>query len=151
MAKILFLPQYEKRNSSNWVSFSCLIDFYFEFFNLLTESIIRFLILKQNEFWKFFIFHLSISKLKLKNERTFLKFIFWFDIKKWIRKFWFLFFEIGFKSKQIQKKNFSRFSFFNSIIKFEKWNGIEMKWKIFFEISFLMWLQLDSNPEPLSS
>ena len=151
MAKILFLPQYEKRNSSNWVSFSCLIDFYFEFFNPLTESIIRFLILKQNEFWKFFIFHLSISKLKLKNERTFLKFIFWFDIKKWIRKFWFLFFEIGFKSKQIQKKNFSRFSFFNSIIKFEKWNGIEMKWKIFFEISFLMWLQLDSNPEPLSS
>ena len=151
MAKILFLPQYEKRNSSNWVSFSCLIDFYFEFFNPLTESIIRFLILKQNEFWKFFIFHLSISKLKLKNERTFLKFIFWFDIKKWIRKFWFLFFEIGFKSKQIQKKNFSRFSFFNSIIKFEKWNGIEMKWKIFFEISFLMWLQLDSNPEPISS
>ena len=151
MAKILFLPQYEKRNSSNWVSFSCLIDFYFEFFNPLTESIIRFLILKQNEFWKFFIFHLLISKLKLKNERTFLKFIFWFDIKKWIRKFWFLFFEIGFKSKQIQKKNFSRFSFFNSIIKFEKWNGIEMKWKIFFEISFLMWLQLDSNPEPLSS
>ena len=151
MAKILFLPQYEKRNSSNWVSFSCLIDFYIEFFNPLTESIIRFLILKQNEFWKFFIFHLSISKLKLKNERTFLKFIFWFDIKKWIRKFWFLFFEIGFKSKQIQKKNFSRFSFFNSIIKFEKWNGIEMKWKIFFEISFLMWLQLDSNPEPLSS
>ena len=151
MAKILFLPQYEKRNSSNWVSFSCLIDFYFEFFNPLTESIIRFLILKQNEFWKFFIFHLSISKLKLKNERTFLKFIFWFDIKKWIRKFWFLFFEIGFKSKQIQKKNFSRFSFFNSIIKFEKWNGIAMKWKFFFEISFLMWLQLDSNPEPLSS
>ena len=151
MAKILFLPQYEKRNSSNWVSFSCLIDFYFEFFNPLTESIIRFLILKQNEFWKFFIFHLSISKLKLKNERTFLKFIFWFDIKKWIRKFWFLFFEIGFKSKQIQKKIFSRFSFFNSIIKFEKWNGTEMKWKIFFEISFLMWLQLDSNPEPLSS
>ena len=151
MAKILFLPQYEKRNSSNWVSFSCLIDFYFEFFNPLTESIIHFLILKQNEFWKFFIFHLSISKLKLKNERTFLKFIFWFDIKKWIRKFWFLFFEIGFKSKQIQKKNFSRFSFFNSIIKFEKWNGIEMKWKIFFEISFLMWLQLDSNPEPISS
>ena len=151
MAKILFLPQYEKRNSSNWVSFSCLIDFYFEFFNPLTESIIRFLILKQNEFWKFFNFHLSISKLKLKNERTFLKFIFWFDIKKWIRKFWFLFFEIGFKSKQIQKKNFSRFSFFNSIIKFKKWNGIEMKWKFFFEISFLMWLQLDSNPEPLSS
>ena len=136
MAKILFLPQYEKRNSSNWVSFSCLIDFYFEFFNPLTESIIRFLILKQNEFWKFFIFHLSISKLKLKNERTFLKFIVWFDIKKWIRKFWFLFFEIGFKSKQIQKKIFSRFSFFNSIIKFEKWNGIEMKWKIFLKLVF---------------
>ena len=27
----MFLPQYEKRNSNNWLPFSCLIDFYFEF------------------------------------------------------------------------------------------------------------------------
>ena len=78
------------------------------------------------------VFHFSFFSFKIKIEKwkKFLKFIFWFQIKKWIRKFWFLFFEIGFKLKQIQKI-FFRFSFFNSIIKFEKW-------KIFFEIRFFI-------------
>ena len=29
--RFCFLPQYEKRNSSNWVLFLCHLDFYFEF------------------------------------------------------------------------------------------------------------------------
>ena len=99
--------------------------------NSCNESLICCLIYKQNEVSKFFIFHFSISKQKFKNERIFRNLFFDFKSEKWIRKFWFLSFEIGFKSKQIQKKFFLRFSSFNSITKFEKW-------KIFFEIRFFI-------------
>ena len=61
---------------------------YNSFFDLKTKRILKF-------------FHFSFFNIKTKIEKwkNFLKFIFWFQIKKWNRKFWFLLFEGGFKSK----------------------------------------------------
>ena len=61
---------------------------YNSFFDLKTKRILK-------------IFHFSFFNFKTKIEKwkNFLKFIFWFQIKKWNRKFWFLLFEGGFKSK----------------------------------------------------
>ena len=104
-----------KRKSD--VPFESMYRKYNSFFDLKTKRILN-------------IFQFSFLNFitKIEKWKNFLKFIFWFEIKKWIWKFWFLFLEIDFKSKNIQKF-FFRFSFLNSVIKFEKW-------KIFFEIRF---------------
>ena len=64
---------------------------YNSFFDLKTKEISK-------------IFHFSCFNFitKIENWKNFLKFILWFEIKKWIRIFWFLFFEIDFKSKYIR-------------------------------------------------
>ena len=61
---------------------------YNSFFDLKTKRILKF-------------FHFSFLSFitKIEKQNNFLKFIFWFQNKKWIRKFRFLFSEVGFKSK----------------------------------------------------
>ena len=80
--KILFKSVYQKYNS---------------FFDLKTKWILKF-------------FHFSFSNFitKIEKPKNFLKFIIWFEIEKWIRKFWILFYEIGFKSKWIKKQSVYR-------------------------------------------
>ena len=58
------------------------------FFDLKTKRILK-------------IFHISFFNFitKIEKEKNFLKLIFWFEIKKGIRKFWYFFLESGFKSK----------------------------------------------------
>ena len=100
---------------------------YNSFFDLKTKRILK-------------IFHFSFLNFKTRVEKwmNFLKFIFWFQIKKSIRKFWFLFFEIGFKSKQIQK-NF--FSFFIFQFNFQIWKMKDTFWNLFFHFKSKNWFQ----------
>ena len=82
--------------------FWCLIVFYFDWiFNV--QSVYRkynsIFDLKTKQILKFFQFSFFNFMTKIEKRKNFLEFIFWFQIKKWIRKFWFLFFEIGFRSK----------------------------------------------------
>ena len=102
-----------------WIKrFESVYQKYNLFFDLKTKRILK-------------IFYFSFFNVITKIEKwmNFLKFIFWFEIKKWIRKFRFLFFEIGFKSKQSQKKFFSFFFF--------QFNNQIWKMKDIFEICFL--------------
>ena len=100
-------------------------------FHPCNESIIHFLIWKQNEFWKCFIFYFSISLPKLKNQRIFWNSLFDLKSKNEFENFDFCFLKLVLNQNRfIDSIDFFRFSFFNSIIKFEKW-------KVFFEIRFL--------------
>ena len=102
-----------------WIKrFESVYQKYNLFFDLKTKRILK-------------IFYFSFFNVITKIEKwmNFLKFIFWFEIKKWIREFRFLFFEIGFKSKQSQKKFFSFFFFqFNNQI----WKMKDIFWNSFF-------------------
>ena len=118
--KILYLDfaftSIKKTNSNNWLQ--SVYRNYNSFFDLKTKRILK--IFR----FSFFNFITKIEKWK-----NFLKFIFWFEIKKWIRKFCFL--KLVLNQNRVKKKFFFRFSFFNALIKFEKW-------KIFFEIRFFI-------------
>ena len=90
--------------------------------------IIRFLIWKQNEFWKFFIF--QFQNKKLKNERILWNSFFDFKSKIEFENFDFCFLKSVLNQSRF-KKIFFCFSFFNSIIKFKKW-------KMFFVIQLFI-------------
>ena len=92
---------------------------YNSFFDLKTKQILKF-------------FHFSFFNFITKTEKgkNFLKLIFWFQIKNEFKNFDFRFLKLVWNQNRF-KKNFFCFSFFNSIMKFEKW-------KIFFEIRFFI-------------
>ena len=91
--------------------------------NTWTESMYlkynSFFDLKAKEISKIFHFSCFNFITKIENWKNFLKFILWFEIKKWIRIFWFLFFEIDFKSKyiRVRKRPFHFCSIFNNFKK----------------------------------
>ena len=79
---------------------------YNSFFDLKTKLVLKYF------YFSFFNFITKIEKSK-----NFLKFIIWFEIKKWIQEFWFFFFFFFFfnlvlNKNRLKKNNFFFFLFF---------------------------------------
>ena len=102
------------KNSLFHYNFKMKIEWHFwcTDFNPCTESIIHFLIWKQNGFWIFFIFRFSISLPKLKTERIFWNSLLDFKSKNEFENFDFCFLKLVLNQNRLKKRIVFVFYFF---------------------------------------